>query len=228
MCGICGVYNAQSGEPVSEQLIEHMTHLISHRGPDDSGAYLDGPVGLGFARLSIIDLDGGHQPMSNETGDIWIVFNGEIWNYQVLRKELTEKGHQFRTNCLASPFGIALAGACCWHETARARSPSITPVSMAISYLLLRLSRYCATLASRGRLIFRHWAIFSVYAMSPGRQPSLPTSIKCSLVTGCSVRMIPSTRNVIGISPSAKLSTAHLRNISRAFGSMFTALSRNV
>ena len=99
MCGICGVYNAQSGEPVSEQLIEHMTHLISHRGPDDSGAYLDGPVGLGFARLSIIDLDGGHQPMSNETGDIWIVFNGEIWNYQVLRKELTEKGHQFRTNC---------------------------------------------------------------------------------------------------------------------------------
>ena len=99
MCGICGVYNAQSGEPVSEQLIEHMTHLISHRGPDDSGAYLDGPVGLGFARLSIIDLGGGHQPMSNETGDIWIVFNGEIWNYQVLRKELTEKGHQFRTNC---------------------------------------------------------------------------------------------------------------------------------
>ena len=99
MCGICGVYNAQSGEPVSQQLIEHMTHLISHRGPDDSGAYLDGSVGLGFARLSIIDLDGGHQPMSNETGDIWIVFNGEIWNYQVLRKELTEKGHQFRTNC---------------------------------------------------------------------------------------------------------------------------------
>src|SRR3989440_1525969 len=99
MCGICGVYNARSGEPVSQQIIEHMTHLISHRGPDDSGAYLDGPVGLGFARLSIIDLGGGHQPMSNETGDIWIVFNGEIWNYQVLRKELTEKGHQFRTNC---------------------------------------------------------------------------------------------------------------------------------
>jgi asparagine synthase (glutamine-hydrolysing) len=99
MCGICGVYNAQSGEPVSEQLIEHMTHLISHRGPDDSGVYLDGPVGLGFARLSIIDLDSGHQPMSNETEDIWIVFNGEIWNYQVLRKELIEKGHQFRSNC---------------------------------------------------------------------------------------------------------------------------------
>ena len=98
MCGICGVYNAESGEPVSQPLIEHMTHLIAHRGPDDSGAYFDGPVGLGFARLSIIDLSGGHQPMSNETGDIWIVFNGEIWNYKTLRKELIEKGHQFSTN----------------------------------------------------------------------------------------------------------------------------------
>ena len=98
MCGICGIYNAQSGEPVSGQLLERMTGSISHRGPDDSGAYLDGPLGLGFARLSIIDLSGGHQPMTNETGDIWLVFNGEIWNYKELRKELIEKGHQFRTN----------------------------------------------------------------------------------------------------------------------------------
>jgi asparagine synthase (glutamine-hydrolysing) len=98
MCGICGIYNAQSGEPVSAEILGHMTNSISHRGPDDSGSYLDGPVGLGFARLSIIDLSGGHQPMSNETGDIWLVFNGEIWNYKELRKELLEKGHQFRTN----------------------------------------------------------------------------------------------------------------------------------
>src|SRR3989442_2992444 len=98
MCGICGVYDTRSREPVSRELIERMTCLISHRGPDDSGIYLDGPVGLGFARLSIIDLSGGHQPMSNETGDIQIVFNGEIWNYKALRKELMEKGHQFRTN----------------------------------------------------------------------------------------------------------------------------------
>src|SRR5258707_13042200 len=97
MCGICGVYNRRSREPVSQELIERMTHLISHRGPDDSGVYLDADVGLGFARLSIIDLSGGHQPMSNETGDIWIVFNGEIWNYKALRKELIEKGHRFRT-----------------------------------------------------------------------------------------------------------------------------------
>lgn len=98
MCGICGVYNLQSGEEVSSSLIERMTQAISHRGPDDSGAYLDGNLGLGFARLSIIDLSGGHQPMCNETGDIWLVFNGEIWNYKELRKELLEKGHQFRTN----------------------------------------------------------------------------------------------------------------------------------
>jgi asparagine synthase (glutamine-hydrolysing) len=98
MCGICGVYNAGTQEPVSPQLIEQMTHLIAHRGPDDSGLHLDGPLGLGFARLSIIDPGGGHQPMCNETGDIWLVFNGEIWNYKTLRQELLSKGHQFRTN----------------------------------------------------------------------------------------------------------------------------------
>ncbi|HZU03089.1 MAG TPA: asparagine synthase (glutamine-hydrolyzing) [Ktedonobacteraceae bacterium] len=98
MCGICGIYNAQSGEPVSPQLIERMTNMIAHRGPDDSGYYFDGPVGLGFARLSIIDLSGGHQPMCNETGDVWLIFNGEIWNYKTLRQELIAKGHQFRTH----------------------------------------------------------------------------------------------------------------------------------
>ncbi|HLZ60343.1 MAG TPA: asparagine synthase (glutamine-hydrolyzing) [Ktedonosporobacter sp.] len=98
MCGICGIYNGRSQEPVSPQLVEHMTRLIAHRGPDDNGSYFDGPLGLGFARLSIIDLSGGHQPLCNETGDIWLVFNGEIWNYKTLRAELLEKGHQFRTN----------------------------------------------------------------------------------------------------------------------------------
>jgi asparagine synthase (glutamine-hydrolysing) len=98
MCGICGVYNAESGEAVSPQLIERMINMIAHRGPDDSGSYFDGPVGLGFARLSIIDLSGGHQPMCNETGDVWLIFNGEIWNYKMLRQELIVKGHQFRTH----------------------------------------------------------------------------------------------------------------------------------
>lgn len=98
MCGICGVYNMQSGEPVSPGLIKRMTDLIYHRGPDDYGIHVDGALGLGVVRLSIIDLSGGHQPISNEAGDIWLVFNGEIWNYKSLRKVLMEKGHHFKTN----------------------------------------------------------------------------------------------------------------------------------
>ncbi len=97
MCGICGIYNASSKEPASHSIIERMTRMMAHRGPDDSGLHLDGPLGLGFARLSIIDLDGGHQPMCNETGALWLVFNGEIWNYQALRQDLQNKGHRFRT-----------------------------------------------------------------------------------------------------------------------------------
>src|SRR5579859_8119708 len=98
MCGICGVYNMRDGEPVSRDLVKQMMTLIAHRGPDETGMYVDGPIGLGIVRLSIIDLSGGHQPISDEVGDIWIVFNGEIWNYKSLRKELLEKGHRFRTN----------------------------------------------------------------------------------------------------------------------------------
>jgi asparagine synthase (glutamine-hydrolysing) len=97
MCGICGIYNAQNGEAVSRHTLAQMTNVIAHRGPDDSGFYFDGALGLGFSRLSIIDLSGGHQPMCNETGDIWIVFNGEIWNYKALRQTLMEKGHRFLT-----------------------------------------------------------------------------------------------------------------------------------
>ena len=98
MCGICGVYNVCSSEPASEAVIVQMISLIAHRGPDDRGIHVEGNVGLGFARLSIIDLSGGHQPMCNEAGDIWVVFNGEIWNYRALRRELLEKGHRFRTD----------------------------------------------------------------------------------------------------------------------------------
>src|SRR5947209_11931760 len=99
MCGICGIYNIESGEPVSATLIERMMGQISHRGPDDRGRYLDGSLGVGCVRLSIIDLESGHQPLANETGDIWVVCNGEIWNYKELYNTLTRKGHQFRTKC---------------------------------------------------------------------------------------------------------------------------------
>ena len=75
-----------------------MCDLIRHRGPDDEGIYTDGPCGIGMRRLSIIDLNTGHQPISNEDGTVWVVFNGEIYNYQELRQDLISKGHRFRTN----------------------------------------------------------------------------------------------------------------------------------
>ena len=97
MCGIIGVCN-RGGEPVAAGLLKRMTDIIAHRGPDSEGHYTDGPVGLGHRRLSIIDLSPlGHQPMANETGDVVIVFNGEIYNFQKLRVELEAHGHRFHS-----------------------------------------------------------------------------------------------------------------------------------
>lgn len=97
MCGICGQYNFASNAPVDPHLIRLMTNTMVHRGPDDEGYYINGSIGLGFRRLSIIDLEGGRQPMSNEDRSIWVVFNGEIYNFPELRAELEGKGHSFRT-----------------------------------------------------------------------------------------------------------------------------------
>ena len=97
MCGICGKLNFDRDNQVSQQLLKAMADSIAHRGPDDDGYYFSGQIGLGFRRLSIIDLAGGHQPLSNEDGTVWIVFNGEIYNYQELREDLLKKGHVFRT-----------------------------------------------------------------------------------------------------------------------------------
>ena len=97
MCGICGKFALGANETVSPELVTAMAATIHHRGPDDEGYYISGPVGLGFRRLSIIDLQSGHQPLSNEDGSIWIVFNGEIYNYKELRAFLLGKGHVFKT-----------------------------------------------------------------------------------------------------------------------------------
>lgn len=96
MCGIIGILNA-NGEPVDRGNILSMAAVMSHRGPDGEGAYCDGPVGLAHRRLSIIDLSGGTQPMSNEDGSVWITFNGEIYNFPDLKRDLEAKGHRFRT-----------------------------------------------------------------------------------------------------------------------------------
>jgi asparagine synthase (glutamine-hydrolysing) len=99
MCGICGQFSYERQAPVSRRDIEEMARSIVHRGPDDEGYYVNGPVGLGFRRLSIIDIEGGHQPMSDADESIRVVFNGEIYNFPELRRELEGFGHVFRTRC---------------------------------------------------------------------------------------------------------------------------------
>lgn len=103
MCGIVGAVWDQAGSPIASPDFDRMTDSLRHRGPDGRGVHrYDGPDGsgvlLGHRRLSIIDLDGGAQPLSNEDQSIWLTFNGEIYNYQELRKSLVQKGHRFRTD----------------------------------------------------------------------------------------------------------------------------------
>jgi asparagine synthase (glutamine-hydrolysing) len=96
MCGICGILHLNN-EPVADDLLREMTAVLEHRGPDDYGFFREGGLGLGFRRLSIIDLAGGHQPMANEDGTVQVIFNGEIYNFQELRTELKQQGHIFST-----------------------------------------------------------------------------------------------------------------------------------
>lgn len=97
MCGIAGIVRSD-GRDVDHDLVRRMTVAIRHRGPDEDGFYLKGPVGLGMRRLSIIDLKGGQQPIHNQDRTAWIVFNGEIYNYRELRENLEKLGHTFYTN----------------------------------------------------------------------------------------------------------------------------------
>jgi asparagine synthase (glutamine-hydrolysing) len=97
MCGIAGQFFYRDHQPVDRAVIEGMAGTIRHRGPDDQGCFIDGDLGLGFRRLSIIDLAGGHQPMTDAEESVWVVFNGEIYNYPELRSDLQAKGHNFRT-----------------------------------------------------------------------------------------------------------------------------------
>jgi len=97
MCGICGQYNFNNQTPVIPEAIERMTRTLVHRGPDDEGFYIAGPLGFGFRRLSIIDIQGGHQPMSDQEKSVWVVFNGEIYNFHELRNELESSGYVFQT-----------------------------------------------------------------------------------------------------------------------------------
>jgi len=98
MCGIAGFVN-RGGDAADRDLLARMTATIAHRGPDGDGFFVEGPAGLGHRRLSIIDVEGGSQPMSNEDGTVWVTFNGEIYNDPDLRARLQKLGHVFRTEC---------------------------------------------------------------------------------------------------------------------------------
>ncbi|MGD9338809.1 MAG: hypothetical protein PVF76_15910, partial [Syntrophobacterales bacterium] len=97
MCGICGMVRAEPARALEPHLIDAMCRTIVHRGPDEQGIYVQGHVGLGSRRLSIIDLEGGKQPIHNEDKTIWIVSNGEIYNYPALTRTLEQRGHRFYT-----------------------------------------------------------------------------------------------------------------------------------
>ncbi len=97
MCGICGIFEPGRESAIDHSTLRAMTNSIVHRGPDDEGFYSEAGIGLGFRRLSIIDVEGGHQPLSNEDGTIWIAFNGEIYNFQELNRRYLSSGHRFKT-----------------------------------------------------------------------------------------------------------------------------------
>jgi asparagine synthase (glutamine-hydrolysing) len=99
MCGICCILHLDPTRIATQNVVARMAHTIRHRGPDDEGYYLDGSIGLAHKRLSIIDLsEAAHQPMTNEDGRYWIIFNGEIYNYQELRQQVIQRGHKMRSN----------------------------------------------------------------------------------------------------------------------------------
>jgi asparagine synthase (glutamine-hydrolysing) len=97
MCGICGIFEFDQSRPVARADVHAMNQTLRHRGPDDDGVYVAPGIGLGHRRLSIIDVAGGHQPISNEDGSIWVLLNGEIYNYPELRQELLGRGHRLAT-----------------------------------------------------------------------------------------------------------------------------------
>src|SRR5262245_64043630 len=98
MCGIVGIYCFEKDRPIDSGLLIRQTDALIHRGPDDGGVYVGPGIGLGHRRLSIIDLDGGHQPMWDLEGRVAIVFNGEIYNFKELMAELEARGHEFSSS----------------------------------------------------------------------------------------------------------------------------------
>src|ERR1041385_4482385 len=98
MCGICGVFNFSREDSVARSVLEQMNQTIVHRGPDDAGFFVSENLGVAMRRLSIIDLKTGDQPVTNEDRTLWMVYNGEMYNYQELRRSLEGRGHVFTSH----------------------------------------------------------------------------------------------------------------------------------
>jgi asparagine synthetase B (glutamine-hydrolysing) len=147
VCGIAGILSLAPDKQVAPAALATMAAQLVHRGPDDDGQYLDpqGRCGFAFRRLAIIDLAGGHQPITNEAGTVQVMLNGEFYNFRALRAELEAQGHRFATRadseviahlyeqvgerastdspaCSRLPFGMRPGGGCCWPATASARN----------------------------------------------------------------------------------------------------------
>src|SRR5881397_3091715 len=97
MCGIVGIVKLNQRDTVDEARLKRMRDVLRHRGPDGEGLWIEGPVGLGMRRLAIVDVAGGRQPMANEDGTAWVVYNGEVYNHAALRSGLEQRGHSYRT-----------------------------------------------------------------------------------------------------------------------------------
>ena len=97
MCGIVGIFDGRGQRPIDRSLLADMNQLQFHRGPDDEGSFVAPGIGIGFRRLAIIDPAGGHQPMFNEDHSVVVAFNGAIYNFKTLAKQLTAAGHTFRS-----------------------------------------------------------------------------------------------------------------------------------
>jgi len=124
MCGIAGFYLREGKADLAS--VRAMCDQIRHRGPDDEGYHVEGGCAIGMRRLSIIDLSTGHQPMTNEDESVWVVFNGEIYNYQELRRDLMARGHRFATNSDTETL-VHGAAACFWRAIVSERNRYITP-----------------------------------------------------------------------------------------------------
>ena len=173
MCGIFGILRLD-GAPAERPALEAMAQITVHRGPDDQGFHLDGACGIGMRRLSIIDIAGGHQPLSDSDGRLWLVCNGEIYNFRELRRELEAHGHRFRTG---SDSEVVLYGYAQWGDEVVERLNGMFGFA-------LWDARRRRLLIGRDRL-----GIKPIYVYRDGRRLAFASEAKALLALGIAPRM---------------------------------------